>query len=63
MSSYALSMIVGFGTFCQTSKQEGYTALVFAAKKGHTDCVSLLLQNGADKEAVDIVRNSSYVPK
>ncbi len=52
-----LSMIVDSGTFCQLNKQDGYTALICAAKKGHTDCVCVLLESGADKEATDIVRN------
>jgi hypothetical protein len=63
MSSNALSVIVDFVTFCRSNKQEGYTALIFSAKKGHTDCVNVLLENGADKEATDIVRDALFVPK
>ena len=29
--------------------------LIIAAKKGHTDCVRLLIEAGADKEAKEIV--------
>ena len=31
--------------------QNGYTALMYAADNGHTDCVRLLLNSGADKSA------------
>jgi ankyrin repeat protein len=33
------------------SAQEGKTALMWAAEKGHSDCVQLLLDAGADKKA------------
>lgn len=36
--------------------QYGRTSLVFAAEKGHADCVRLLLDAGADKNAKDRVR-------
>jgi hypothetical protein len=36
--------------------QYGYTALISAAGKGHADCVRLLLDAGADKNAFDKVR-------
>jgi hypothetical protein len=35
----------------------GRTALMWAAEFGRTDCVRLLLDAGADKEATDVVRN------
>ena len=36
--------------------QLGYTALIHAAEMGHTDCVRLLLEAGANKEVTDSVR-------
>ena len=36
--------------------QDGDTVLTLAASKGHTDCVRLLLEGGADKEAKNSVR-------
>jgi ankyrin repeat protein len=36
--------------------QGGYTALMWAAGNGHADCVRLLIDAGADKEAKDHVR-------
>jgi ankyrin repeat protein len=39
-----------------TIAQNGATALISAAEKGHTDCVRQLLQSGADKNAADQVR-------
>ena len=33
-----------------------FTALMLAAEGGQTDCVRLLLDSGADKEAKNIVR-------
>ena len=36
--------------------QNGSTALITAAFGGHTDCVRLLAEAGADKEARDEVR-------
>ena len=41
--------------------QNGDTALTAAAKNGHTDCVRLLLDGGADKEAKNNVRFSSQL--
>jgi hypothetical protein len=38
------------------SWQEGTTPLSFAAINGHADCVRLLLDAGADKNAADGVR-------
>jgi hypothetical protein len=40
---------------CQT--QDGSAALALAAANGFTDCVRLLLEVGADKEARDSVRD------
>ena len=36
--------------------QNGSTALMYAAVYGHTDCVRLLIDAGADKDAKDWVR-------
>jgi hypothetical protein len=40
--------------------QRGATALIFAAVTGHADCVRLLLDAGADKNAKDKVRASRF---
>ena len=37
--------------------QDGWTPLILAAYKGHTECARLLLLAGADKEAKDKVRS------
>ncbi len=37
-------------------EQSGWTALMYAANKGHADCVRLLLNAGADKEVTNSVR-------
>ena len=36
--------------------QRENTALICAAENGHSNCVRLLLDAGADKEAKDVVR-------
>ena len=41
--------------------QGGSTALICAAIKGRADCVRLLLDAGADKNAKDLVRASAVV--
>ncbi len=48
----------GCGTVAAYSHQtqSGRTALIFAAQNGHAECVRLLLEVGADKDAVDNVR-------
>ena len=38
--------------------QWGDTALIHATKSGYTDCVQLLLQSGANKDAANKVRIS-----
>lgn len=38
--------------------QDGRTALICAAEKGHADCVRLLVEGGADKEGHDKVVHS-----
>jgi ankyrin repeat protein len=49
------------GTLGRRRAQNGSTALMFAAEKGHVDCVRLLLDAGADKEAKNEVRASAGV--
>ena len=41
--------------------QGGWTALILAARWGRTDCVQLLLDAGADKNATDNVRGRSFL--
>ena len=41
--------------------QNGNTALILAACVSHSDCVRLLLESGADKEATNNVRVLSAV--
>jgi hypothetical protein len=43
--------------------QDGHTALILAASKGHTECVRLLIEGEANTDAVDfVVRDITYVP-
>ncbi len=46
------------GTLTHTLSQGGWTALMRAAIEGHADCVRLLLDAGADKDARHNVRMS-----
>jgi hypothetical protein len=41
---------------CLCCAQDGVTALFRAANNGRTDCLQLLLENGADAEVKDNVR-------
>jgi ankyrin repeat protein len=41
--------------FLRIHPQDGYTALMYAAEHGRADCVRLLIDTGADKEAKDYV--------
>ena len=43
-------------TFGAAAAQDGMTALIRAAGYGHADCMQLLLDAGADKNAQDKVR-------
>ncbi len=47
-----------FATFPRSIDQiqGGYTALLRAAENGHIDCVRLLIERGANKEAKTSVR-------
>lgn len=48
-----------YGTFIIYAEiQHGHTALMWAAQQGHTVCVRLLLEAGADKEARNVVRDN-----
>jgi hypothetical protein len=40
----------------KSDSQHGYTALIWAADKGHADCLGFLIDAGADKDAKTIVR-------
>ena len=40
----------------ESDSQLGFTALIRAAECGHVDCVRLLIDAGADKEAKNEVR-------
>ncbi len=46
---------------CAIFPQKGETALIRAAEKGHTECVRLLVDFGANKEAKDKVRKFQCV--
>ena len=41
--------------------QEGRTALMWAAKNGHTEVVKALIEKGADMKATEKVRRRHYV--
>ncbi len=51
-----LSLRVGDIVAFDQGVQRGRTALIWAATEGKADCVRLLLDAGADKEATDEVR-------
>ena len=51
-----LSLRVGDIVAFDQGGQRGRTALIWAATEGKADCVRLLLNAGADKEATDEVR-------
>ena len=42
--------------------QSGRTALISAAFEGHTECVRLLLEGGADKDVKTTVRTKQFLP-
>ncbi len=51
---------------CNCELQHGYTALHLAAQQGHSDTINILLENGANVEAVANVQlcmtnNDSYL--
>ncbi len=43
----------------ESDSQSGCTALAYAAKTGHADCVRLLIDAGADKDIKNDVRRRS----
>ncbi len=45
-------------SFCLA--QHGSTALMYASQGGHLDCVRLLVDAGADKDAEDNVRDAIF---
>ena len=45
----------------ESDSQSGYTALIEAASRGHADCVRMLVDAGADKDARDNVRRRSLL--
>ncbi len=49
-------MLYDFRRIVQYTVQDGRTALMCAADIGYADCVRMLLDAGADKEAKDNVR-------
>jgi ankyrin repeat protein len=40
-------------------RRDGYTALIQATENGHTDCVRLLIDAGANKEAKNVSRDTA----
>jgi hypothetical protein len=52
----------GRGTVHVNVQYRGFTALMGAARNGHTDCVRLLVDGGADKKLKDEVRNMRWFP-
>ena len=40
---------------------DGFTALMFAAKNAHADCLRLLLEKGADAEKADALGRTAFV--
>jgi hypothetical protein len=47
--------------FCLFSLQDGCTAVIYSSFLGHADCVRLLLDAGADKDAKGNVRASDLL--
>ena len=52
-------MAMAFVCLCHCDLQDGSTALICSALCGHADCVRLLLDSGASKEAKTSVRRLS----
>jgi hypothetical protein len=44
------------GALFESNSQDGCTALIWASANGHADCARLLIDAGADKEAMTNVR-------
>ena len=57
------NIVGGEAVAAQTTRQmqNEFTALMGASVHGHGNCVSLLLESGGDKNAVDAVRGSTYI--
>ncbi len=49
----------GFFHVVPNATQRGRTALIRAALAGRADCVRVLLEGGANKDAQDVVRDSA----
>ena len=50
-----------FAVVCEAYTQRGTTALIVAAQEGRTDCVRLLLDAGADKNALSEVLVGRFI--
>jgi hypothetical protein len=59
---FFLSIFVCDDGSAVSGSQCGYTALMEAAQWGHAECVRLLIDAGADKDAKDNVRRRSRLP-
>ena len=53
LRAMAAALLCGGG---ESDSQNGWTALMRAAEHGRADCVRLLIDSGADKDAKDNVR-------
>ena len=58
-SALSLAMAVALCAAGESDSQHGRTALIWAAMRSNADCVRLLIDAGADKEAKYIVRRRS----
>jgi hypothetical protein len=58
-------LCIGDGWRCtdcgESVSQYGYTALMYAAVRGHADCLRLLIDAGADKDTKSNVRRRSLL--
>ena len=44
-----------------THTQRGFTALMAAAREGHTDCLKALLEAGVDNDVANLVRSERHL--
>jgi hypothetical protein len=58
VSVFAMSLILCSVCGGKSDLQGGNTALIYAASSGHADCVRLLIDAGANKDAKTNVRDS-----